>query len=188
VARFTALLDASVLYSMAITDLAMETARAGIYQAKWTVEIHQEWVRNLTTNRPDLDPELIKKRRDAMDKAIPDASILGYESLISALVLPDPNDRHVLAAAIVGSADVIVTKNLKDFPADTLAQFGIEAQHPDVFLIHQRGLNEGQFLTCVRTCRRRLKRGRTPDEYLDGLSKSGLVALAAELSKTKTLL
>ena len=57
-----------------------------------------------------------------------------YESLIPSLDLPDPDDRHVLAAAIVGRCDVIVPQNLKDFPANVLDRYGIDKQHPDEFL------------------------------------------------------
>ncbi len=124
-----------------------------------------------------------------MDAAIDDAVITGYEDLIEGLTLPDAEDRHVLAAAIVGNADVIVTLNLKDFPTDNLAPYGMEAQHPDTFLVHQRNLDEGRFLQCVRRCRRRMKNPeKTADEYLEGLSKAGLVILAAELAQVKTLI
>ncbi len=71
-----------------------------------------------------------------MDKHAEDALVTGYEDLIEGLRLPDPNDWHVLAAAIRGCADVIVTRNVRDFPADVLSPFGIEAQHPDEFVVH----------------------------------------------------
>ena len=102
--------------------------------------------------------------------------------------LPDPDDRHVLAAAIVGNADVIVTANLKHFPADALERYGLEVQHPDTFLIHQRGLDEQRFLQCVRRSRRRLKPPKEIDTYLEGLRKAGLVVLASELAQAKSLL
>ena len=187
-ARFTAICDADILYSAAATDLIIETSRAGVFRARWTDEIHEEWIRNLKKNRPDLDEIKIERRRKLMDAAIPDALITGYESLSKSLSLPDPDDRHVLAAAIVGGADVIVTRNLKHFPEAQLSPFDIEAQHPDTFLVHQRGLNEQLFLECVRACRRRLKRKNSPDEYLEGLARAELVVLAAELAKIKSLL
>ena len=124
-----------------------------------------------------------------MDKTVNDALVTDYEDLINGIDLPDPNDRHVLAAAIAGNADVIVTLNLKDFPTDRLARYGIEAQHPDTFLIHQRGLNEQRFLQCVRRTRRRLRNPEMDvDTYLEGLRKAGLVVLAVELAQAKGLL
>jgi len=189
VAGFTALLDANILYSMVITDIVLETARVGTFRARWSDAIHDEWIRNLRNNRPDLDPETIEQRRRTMDRAIHDALITGYEPLIDGLILPDEDDRHVLAAAIAGNADVIVTLNIADFPDEALAPYGIEVQHPDTFLIHQRGLNDQLFLECVRRCRRRLKNPpRSAEEYLESLERAGLVVLAAELGKAKTLL
>jgi len=132
--RFTALLDASALYSMTITDLVIELARTGTFSARWSHDI-----RSLRSNRPDLDPSKIEARRAAMDAALPDCLVDDYQHLIPGLTLPDLDDRHVLAAAIAARADVIVTKNLKDFPPAALEPHGIEAQHPDTFLIHQRG-------------------------------------------------
>lgn len=125
-ARFTAILDANILYSMVITDIVLETARVGTFRARWTDKIHEEWMRNLKANRPDLDPARIDRRRSAMDNAIHDALVTGYEPLIEGLNLPDKDDRHVVAAAIAGNADVIVTRNQKDFPEEVVAPYGIE--------------------------------------------------------------
>jgi hypothetical protein len=75
-----------------------------------------------------------------MDRAVPDCLVTGYEPLIEGLTLPDPNDRHILAAAIRCGAQIIVTLNLKDFPADVLDPYGVEAMHPDEFLEYQFGL------------------------------------------------
>jgi predicted nucleic acid-binding protein len=189
VARLTALIDSNVFFSMAITDLMLETARAGAFRACWSQHIHAEWTRNLLEKNPDLEKSKIDRRRKAMDLAIPDALVEGYEHLIDGLTLINAKDRHVLAAAIAGGADVIVTKNLRDFPDDVLGKFGIEAQHPDTFLIHQRGLNEQGFLECVRRCRARLMNPpKSADEYLEGLQRADLVVLAAELAKVKSLL
>jgi predicted nucleic acid-binding protein len=188
-ARFTAILDANILYSMTITDIALEVAHVDVYRAIWSDAIHDEWVRNLKVKRPDLDPAKIERRRAAMDLAVADAKVTGYEPLIDALTLPDKNDRHVLAAAIAGNADVIVTLNLKDFPDEAVAPYGIEVQHPDTFLIHQRGLNQQQFLECIRRVRRRMKNPEVSrDAYLESLKKAELVVLAAELAKAKSLL
>jgi len=103
--------------------------------------------------------------------------------------LPDPNDRHVLAAAIVGRCDVIVTCNLKHFPDKTLASYGIEAQHPDEFLSNHLNLAPGIFCGCVQKVRRRLKNPPySVEQYLENLTRQGLVATVAELKTFSQLL
>jgi hypothetical protein len=118
-----------------------------------------------------------------------DCLITGYEELIPSLKLPDPDDRHVLAAAIVGRCDAIVTANLKDFPEDVLAPYGIDLQHPDEFLCNHLNLAPGLFCSCVQKVRRRLKKPfYTADQYLDNLTRNGLVATASELRSFAELL
>jgi len=80
--------------------------------------------------------------------------VTGFEELIPSLTLFDPNDRHVLTAAIHGRADVIVTKNLWDFPANTLAAYGIAPQHPDEFIRHLLDLDLTSVCKAVQTHRR----------------------------------
>jgi len=105
------------------------------FQAKWSAHIHEEWISNLLQNRPDLTRAQLERTRMLMDKHAVDALVTDYEDLIPVLHLPDPNDAHVLAAAIRGRVDVIVTMNLRDFPASTIGLLGIEAQHPDEFIL-----------------------------------------------------
>ena len=189
VAIFTALFDANVLYSFAVTDVVMELAATGLFAARWSAGIHAEWVRHVIQDRPDLSLQQIERRRDQMDAAVPQALVTGYEPLIAGLKLPDPGDRHVLAAAITGRADVIVTFNLKDFPEAALAPYEIEVLHPDEFLNLQRTLNEPLFLRCVKTIRGRLSRPKyTPEAYIDHLRNSKLQIVAAELEKAKALI
>ena len=97
-------------------------------------QIHEEWIRNVLKDRPDLTEQQLTRTRQLMDEAVPDSLVTGYEPLIDNLKLPDVDDRHVLAAAIRAKAEVIVTFNRKDFPADTLAEFDIFTQHPDDFV------------------------------------------------------
>jgi len=117
-----------------------------------------------------------------MDSKTRDCLVTGYEALIPLIELPDPNDRHVVAAAIVGRCDVIVTQNRKHFPDVAVAPYGIDVQHPDEFLCNHLNLAQGLFCGVVQKVRQRL---RNPpyaiDEYLDTLTRNGLVATASEL-------
>jgi len=132
---FTAILDANVLYPAAQRDLLIRLAQIRVYQGRWSEEILDEMTRAIVRNQPGLAGRL-ERTCELMCNAVPDCLVTGYETLIDALTLPDPDDRHVLAAAIRCGAQVIVTHNLKDFPTDTLDEFGIEAQTPDEFLVN----------------------------------------------------
>jgi hypothetical protein len=101
----------------------MEMAAMGLFRAKWTDRIHEEWISSLLENRPDLTRNKLERTRDLMNEAVPDCLVDGYEPLTAGVELPDENDRHVLAAAIHCSADALVTFNLKDFPPDRLAPY-----------------------------------------------------------------
>jgi predicted nucleic acid-binding protein len=129
-----AVYDANVLYPSLLRDLLIRIALEGAVHAKWSEQILDEVFRNIVQNRPELKPERLTRTRSLMNDAIRNVTVTGFEHLIDDLRLPDPNDRHVLAAAIQARADVIVTFNLKDFPAHTLVRHGIIAQHPNVFL------------------------------------------------------
>jgi predicted nucleic acid-binding protein len=159
--NFTAFLDAPVLYQAPPRDLLLELAVADLYRAKWSDMVLDEWTKSLLENRPDLTPAQLKRTRDLMNAHARDALVKDFEALIDVLNLPDPDDRHVLAAAIKGRADLIVTLNLKDFPADELDRWGIDIQHPDEFLVHQFHLSQPAFLQSVRTVRLRLKKPPT---------------------------
>lgn len=153
--NFTALYDACVLYPVPLRDLLMQLAFDGLHRAKWTNRIHDEWIRNLLKNRPDLSVELLHKTKMDMNNAVLDSLVENYESIEEGLTLPDVDDRHVLAAAIVSSSDVIVTFNLKDFPKHELSKYAIKAQHPDIFLINLIDLNYEKVLTSLKTVRNR---------------------------------
>ena len=180
--RHTALLDANILYPAPMRDLFMQLAVTDIFTAKWTEDIHREWMEALLRNEPHRERAALERTRNMMNQATRDCLISGYEPLISTLDLPDPGDRHVLAAAIVGRCDVFVTKNTRDFPVDRLAPFALEAQHPDEFLTSHLSLAPGVFCAAVRKIRAKLKDPRYPaEEYLAILTQQGLVATAAEL-------
>ena len=128
--------DANVLYPAELRSFLMYLALTGLFRARWSNTVHEEWISNLLSNRPDLTRQKLERTRQWMDKAALDALVEDYEDLIPSLSLPDENDRHVLAAAIRGGAKVIVTKNLKDFPVEVLQKHKIEAQHPDKFILN----------------------------------------------------
>lgn len=167
-ARFTAVLDACVLYPAPIRDLLLSLARDGLYHARWSKRIEDEWVRSLLRQRPELDSARLRRTCEQMVKAVPDSLVEGWEAMEPNLAgLPDPDDRHVLAAAICGHADAIVTFNLKDFPAEALLPFGIEAQHPDEFLLNQLELEPIAALKSIKAMRARL---RTPPVSAESLA------------------
>jgi predicted nucleic acid-binding protein len=129
-----AFLDASVLYPVSLRGLLMRLLLAKLYQARWSAKIHEEWIRAVLRDNPNIPTARLHELRDAMDKRAGDEVVVtGYEPLIDTVKLPDPNDRHVLAAAITGRADVIVTRNLRDFPDSELGQYQVRAVHPDQF-------------------------------------------------------
>ncbi len=180
-----ALLDANVLYSAPVRDLLMQLAFSDAFQARWSAEIENEWARNLLADRPELAAR-IPLTQARMRNAVLDALVTEYESLIPGLILPDPNDRHVLAAAITAEADVIVTFNLKDFPTAALAPHSIDAQHPDEFLGSFIATMPTRVLDCVRTCLVRL--GDPPvsaSGYLSMMRRIGLIETAAFLEKNR---
>ena len=94
----TALYDANVLYPATLRDVLVELATAGLFRARWTDAIHDEWTRNLLADRPDLSPAAVDRVRRLVDAAVPDCLVTGYEPLVAGLDLPDPGDRHVPAA------------------------------------------------------------------------------------------
>jgi PIN domain len=153
-----------------------------VIAAKWTNQIHDEWTRNLQKNRPDLHPSQIARTRTLMDAHVTDALAKGFESLIPTLTLPDPDDRHVLAAAIHAKATVIVTFNLRDFPVSTLEYYGIEAQNPDDFACNLLISDGARVIETVQEQRSDLNHPpKTPRGFLGDFGKHGLVKFAKAL-------
>lgn len=185
---FVVVYDACVLYPAPMRDFLIRLAKTGLFAAKWTDQIHDEWIRNLVAKRPELEPHLARTR-ELMDRAVEDCLVTGHESLIGALELPDADDRHVLAAAIRAGAQLIVTNNLRDFPATALDRFGIEAVHPDLFIEQQMDLHEGAVIGAAKQHRESLKNPpKSADEYLDTLAAQGLVVTAKRLAEFRHLL
>ena len=188
--RYTAFLDANVLYSAAIRDICMEVALAKMYRAKWSADVHHEWIEAVLKNRPSLKRAKLERTRDSMDRAIPDTLVIGYKNLIDSIPLEDdPDDRHVVAAAIVGKCDVIVTSDLGHFPKDVLKNFGLEAQRPDDFLANHFDLDPSTFCAAIRIARVSKKNPPyTVDEHLAHLTQIGLDETVSKLQQNMDLL
>lgn len=177
-----ALLDACVLYPPSLRDLLMWLAVVKAYEPRWTDAIHAEWIRNTLKNRPELKPEVLARTQILMDRVNPKCLVVGYEQHITNLSLPDADDRHVLAAAIESSASNLVTFNLSDFPKAVLETYGIQALHPDVFLVNLFHSNDARFLMGLKRHRASLKNPpKNIEEYLASLTSSGLIRTALQL-------
>ena len=173
--HFIALYDACVLYPAPLRDLLMHLAISDLFSAKWTGAIHEEWIASVLEKRPDLKREQLQRTRDLMDAHVRDCLVTGYEHIIPALTLPDPNDRHVLAAAIRAGADIIVTYNLHDFPTDALAPHGIEPQHPDDFIAQLLDVAPDVVCAAAKRQRQNLKNPpKTVVEFLQTLERQAL--------------
>lgn len=177
-----ALYDACVLYPAPLRDTLMRVAVKRLVRARWTNRILDETFRSILKQRPDLPSDQLERTRARMNAAVPDCLVDGYESLEGGLTLPDADDRHVLAAAIHAGADIIVTSNLKDFPADALAPHHLEAQHPDEFLVGLIDRSSGLVLAVIHEQAAALVRPPiTVEDLLATLQQNGLTRSVARL-------
>lgn len=171
-----------MLYSAPLRDLLLELAVADVYRARWSADILREWMNALLRKKPHRTRAALERTRELMNRAVLDAQVTGYERTIRHLELPDANDRHVLAAAIVGGCDVILTKNVRHFPAQALADHGITAELPDAFLVRAFEHAGPSFLASAARVRQRLQKPPVGiDAYLETLAAHGLEATAAKL-------
>jgi predicted nucleic acid-binding protein len=188
--RFTAFLDACALYPILIADALIHLSTAGMFAAKWSREIEREWMDNLARDKPELAGKLVL-RRDAMRAATPDWEVreISWRPIVQSIRLPDPGDAHVLAAAVAGHADCIVTQNLKDFPDHALLPFDIEVIHPDDFFSLQLDLDAVNALSAFK----RMRSGKTnptysTDEFIARFEKNQLPQTAAKLREAIDLI
>jgi predicted nucleic acid-binding protein len=182
----SAVMDACVLYPAPLRDFFMRLA-VRLYQPKWTEQIHEEWIRNVLENRPDLNRTQLERTRELMNRHGGACLVTGYEYLIPALTLPDPDDRHVLAAAITARASLIVTFNLSDFPAQILMSHHTHAIHPDDFAVSLYEADTEQFVLLVKLHRQALANPlKAVEEYLATLSQCGLKKTVARLETHRT--
>lgn len=175
-----AFLDASVLYPALLRNILMRLALHGLFRAHWSRLVHDEWMNALLRNRPDLDRARLHQTRRLMGAHCQDALVEGFEHRIPALTLPDPDDRHVLAAAIHCGATALVTSNLKDFPGPVLEPFTIQACHPDPFIAGLVDRAPEQALVAFRQLRASFRNPpQTAADLLAAMKRQGLVVSSA---------
>lgn len=137
---FTAFLDADVLFPVGLRDTLLWIAALDLYSPRWSADVLQEIRRNVLEEYPDISLNDMDEMIGQMQRAFPEAEVTGYQSLIPAMPCSE-KDRHVLAAAVIAKAGVLVTNNLKDFPKEECAELGIEVQSADDFLSHALSLD-----------------------------------------------
>jgi hypothetical protein len=176
------ILDANILFDAAVRDLILQVASTGLLQVRWSERIEDEARRSLIA-AGRLQQVQWPRLRDKMRAATVEPLVEGFEHLEQTLELPDPDDRHVLAAAIQAGIPHIVTNNGRDFPAAATDPFGIVAITPDMLLIAALAADRALVLKAAQDVRQRL---RDPPmsfaEYVDTLTRRGLVTTAAALS------
>jgi len=171
-----------VLYPATLRGVLLELSRAKAFRILWSEQVHKEWIQALKREHPDIPADRIIRVRGFMEAYVEDATVTGHEPLIETLHLPDPNDRHVLAAAIHGGATLIVTSNERDFPAATLAAHNVEPISPDRFLLRLLEQDASLVLAALETDRADLTNPPlTREQYFTALERSGLVVTAATL-------
>jgi len=159
-----------------------------MYRARWSEQVHQEWMAAAAKKR-GIEPEKLQTLRQLMDRAVPDALVSGYEQLEEGIKLPDPKDRHVIAAATLTRADVIVTFNLKDFPLESLKSLRLEARHPDEFLQDLFGISHDLFVEAVKKDYEHYIQPKLSFvDYVEGFRNAGVPKSADLLEKLRVVI
>lgn len=180
-----AVYDACVLYPFQLRNLLVQCAADRLVDARWSDEIHEEWMRNLLAKEPRLTRARLEATRDLMDRVLPKARVTDYAARIPAITLPDPGDRHVVAAAEKAGASIIVTWNVRDFPAAELRKHGLRKLTPDGFLTELHDSKPGAVAASVENARRNLNLSQVSrPAYLDTLRRQGLKRFVSALSRT----
>lgn len=175
-------LDANVLYPAGLRDFFMRLTLQGLLRARWSDRVHEEWMQAVLRDFSNITRPQLERTRDLMNRYAVGSLVTGFEHRIDHLTLPDPDDRHVLAAAIHCRAEVILTRNLKDFPASVLGKHGLHAQAPDPFLHALLMANAESVIATARQHRANLiNPPKTVEEYLASLEQQGLHRTVAAL-------
>lgn len=177
-----AVIDANIFYSAFQRDLLWNLVVLRVFQPKWTLKIETEWTGNLLANRPDLSEDRINRTKLLLRRHGWDWQITGKSSTDSIPKLPDENDQHVLNAAIQANAEVIVTSNIKDFPAALMSEVNIKALTLDEFLCVLENVNPNDVRQGLRSHLSSLQPFHvTTSTYSEMLIKNKLVMFRASV-------
>lgn len=182
--RVRVALDACVLFPTVMREILLGTAATGAFSPVWSARILEEWAR-ATRRLPEGAEVLARSAIARMRARWPEAEAAPLPEFVETLSLPDPGDRHVLAAAIEGGAEVLLTLNRRDFPSRTLARHGLIRRDPDGWLVElaAEGHDVAGVAAAVRAEAERLS-GR-PQEVRGLLRRAGLPRLGRSLAGTR---
>ncbi len=188
ISTFTVFIDANVFYGHRLRSLVMYLAQTKMFRARWSEKVHDEWTRNLAHNNK-IDISKLGKIRTLMNTAVPDASVTGYDMLENSFELPDPDDKHILAAAVLTRADLIMTFDVKDFPADILEPLRLATIHPDIFLQDCFGISKPLFIDAVQ---KDFAHYIDPNlkflDYVEGFRKAGVPETANLINELRVVI
>ncbi len=177
-AGYVVVLDANVLYGIEATDFFATMATRRLFRPHWSPKILEEVARNLAL-RPDLDPAAIGRRIEHLNHALPGALTEAPPELVDAMPVNE-KDRHVLALAVHVGAPTLVTDNLRDFPLELLAPYGVEAVTADAFALAQVDLHREGVIGAINAMAARRRRSpKTPGGIVDALARYLPEAMAA---------
>lgn len=178
--RYTAFIDACTLASALKRNLLLTLAEAEFFRARWSARVMDETedaITKILLTRGFVDAaDRARRARTSMEAAFEEAQVNDYDQFLpSCSGLPDPDDKHVLAAALGTQAATIVTENLKDFPEAQLAPLNIEARSADAFIADTIALDPGKAVAAIRKMRERFKRpDKTAELLLLDMEAAGL--------------
>jgi hypothetical protein len=182
--RAVAVFDACILYPFHLRNIIVQAAVDRLVEPRWTDEIHDEWTRSLAVGARAIPMARLQNTRRMLNSVCPGATLTGYEKHIASVNLPDPNDRHVVAAGIAAGATLILTWNLRDFPAKELKKFGLRRDSPDAFLSGLYDNVPELLIASLANARRNLTRTQfAASDFLDMLMRQRLFQLAKRVQK-----
>ena len=182
--QLSALLDANVLYSVQSRDILLQLARDSFFEVRWSLAIQNELRKSLGHKAPHVSDAQLERLLSTMNNSFPDALAAGFEDLVESLNLPDADDRHVLAAAIFGGCNLLVTHNIRHFPHEYIRTFGLRVYRPDDFLAALLLSNPRRFCAFVSRVLSRLRNpAYTFDQYVSQFLQNGLVQTSAILQR-----